>query len=77
MDQGHYGGAARPVRLDDRTTLSIDGALTTDNLAAIADILARELGWDDARKKQEIEAVGIELEKRHNVILQAHPAKRR
>ncbi len=60
-----------------RTTLAIDGALTTGNLAAIASIVARELGWDDARKAREIEAVNIELEKRHNVILQAHPAKRR
>lgn len=60
-----------------RTTLAIDGALTTGNLAAIADILARELGWDDARKAQEIEAVNTELEKRHNVILQRDPAKRR
>ncbi len=60
-----------------RTTLAIDGALTTGNLAAIADVLARELGWDDARKAQEIEAVNTELTKRHNVILQRNPAKRR
>ncbi len=60
-----------------RTTLAIDGALTTGNLVAIADILARELGWDDTRKAREIEAVNVELEKRHNVILQAYPAKRR
>nr|WP_235992632.1 glycerol-3-phosphate dehydrogenase/oxidase [Brucella daejeonensis] len=60
-----------------RTTLAIDGALTNGNLAAIADILARELGWDEGRKAQEIEAVEAELEKRHNMILQAQPAKRR
>lgn len=60
-----------------RTTLAIDGALTIGNLAAIADILARELGWSEVRKAQEIDAVKAELEKRHNVILQARPAKRR
>ncbi|MDH7788573.1 glycerol-3-phosphate dehydrogenase [Ochrobactrum sp. 19YEA23] len=60
-----------------RTTLAIDGALATDNLAAIADILALELGWSDARKAEEIEAVTAELAKRHNVVLAARPAKRR
>jgi len=60
-----------------RTTLAIDGALTADNLAAIADILALELGWDEARKAEEIESVTAELAKRHNVILAARPAKRR
>ncbi|MFK3667869.1 glycerol-3-phosphate dehydrogenase/oxidase [Ochrobactrum teleogrylli] len=60
-----------------RTTLAIDGALTADNLVAIADILALELGWDEARKAEEIEAVTAELAKRHNVILAERPAKRR
>ena len=60
-----------------RTTLAIDGALTTGNLAAIADILAREFSWSDARKAQEIEAVNSELAERHNVVLTARPAKRR
>ncbi|MBV2143056.1 glycerol-3-phosphate dehydrogenase/oxidase [Falsochrobactrum sp. TDYN1] len=60
-----------------RTTLAIDGALSTSNLQAIADIAARELGWSDARKMQEIETVTTELARRHGVILISQPAKRR
>ncbi len=60
-----------------RTTLAIDGALTIANVAAIADILASQLGWDEPRKMVEIETVTQELAVRHNVILGATPAKRR
>lgn len=60
-----------------RMTLAIDGALTTDNLAAIADILAAEFGWSDERKAQEIEVVNAELAKRHGMTLKNQPAKRR
>ncbi len=60
-----------------RTTLAIDGALTVANLTAIADILARELQWSDARKAEEIEAVRAELLKRHGMTLGDKPAKRR
>ncbi|MGU3399736.1 glycerol-3-phosphate dehydrogenase/oxidase [Brucellaceae bacterium D45D] len=60
-----------------RTTMAIDGALTTANLAAIADILAAEFEWDTIRKTQEIESVTAELSKRHGMELSAIPAKRR
>lgn len=60
-----------------RTTLAIDGALSITNLAAIADILAVEFGWDATRKKQEIEDVTAVLFKRHGMELTGVPAKRR
>lgn len=60
-----------------RTTLAIDGALSIANVQAIADIAARELGWSDARKEQEIGVVTAELARRHGVILSDRPAKRR
>lgn len=60
-----------------RTTLAIDGALSSANLVAIADILAVEFGWDAARKAQELELVIAELGKRHGMKLGNTPAKRR
>ncbi len=60
-----------------RTTLAIDGALSNANLAAIADILGVEFGWDAARKAQELELVIAELSKRHGMKLGEQPAKRR
>ncbi|EMG52807.1 FAD dependent oxidoreductase, partial [Ochrobactrum sp. CDB2] len=60
-----------------RTTLAIDGALSNANLAAIADILSVEFGWDAERKAQELELVIAELSKRHGMTLGEQPAKRR
>lgn len=60
-----------------RTTLAIDGALSNANLAAIADILSVEFGWDGVRKAQELELVIAELSKRHGMALGEQPAKRR
>jgi len=60
-----------------RTTLAIDGALSNANLAAIGDILSVEFGWDAERKAREIEAVTVELSKRHGMKLGEFPAKRR
>nr|WP_235889405.1 glycerol-3-phosphate dehydrogenase/oxidase [Brucella gallinifaecis] len=60
-----------------RTTLAIDGALSYANLSAIADIVGLELGWDAARKMQELDAVIAELAKRHGMKITDNPAKRR
>lgn len=52
-----------------RTTLAITGALTPGNLAAIAEIAARALGWDEARREAEIAATRAELNTRHGLDL--------
>ena len=59
------------VRLGDlilrRTTLAITGTIDTGLTEAIASVAGRELGWDEARRRAEIEALIVDLENYHGV----------
>jgi glycerol-3-phosphate dehydrogenase len=59
------------VRLGDlilrRTTLAITGTIDTGLTEAIASVAGRELGWDEARRRAEIEELIVDLENYHGV----------
>ena len=59
------------VRLGDlilrRTTLAITGTIDTGLTEAIASVAGRELGWDEARRRAEIEELVVDLENYHGV----------
>ncbi|MBP7000003.1 MAG: glycerol-3-phosphate dehydrogenase/oxidase [Amaricoccus sp.] len=48
-----------------RATLAVSGRLTARDLAAIAEVAAAALGWDDARREAEIAAVADDLARNH------------
>ncbi len=50
-----------------RTDLAINGAVSTAIIARVADIAADRLGWDTARRTQEIAALTTELDDYHGV----------
>jgi glycerol-3-phosphate dehydrogenase len=59
------------VRLGDlvlrRTTLAITGTIDTGLAEAIASVAGRELGWDEARRRAEIEDLVADLDNYHGV----------
>ncbi len=59
------------VRLGDlilrRTTLAITGTIDAALTEAIASVAGRELGWDEARRRAEIEELVADLENYHGV----------
>jgi glycerol-3-phosphate dehydrogenase len=59
------------TRLDDlvmrRTALAITGTIDTGLIEAIATVAAGELGWSDARRRAEVDALVADLEKYHGV----------
>ncbi|TPW73503.1 glycerol-3-phosphate dehydrogenase/oxidase [Schumannella sp. 10F1B-5-1] len=69
----HLVRAEQVVHLDDlllrRTSLAFVGGLSRELLDEIATIAAAELGWDDARRTAEIEAVVALLRDAHGVEL--------
>ena len=59
-----------------RTTLAVTGTLAAADLDAIAEIAARALGWDDARRTAEVAAVAGALTRRNRLRLDRNdPAK--
>jgi glycerol-3-phosphate dehydrogenase len=57
-----------------RTQLAITGQLSLRGLEQIADIAAAAMGWDAARKADELERCGRLLTERHHVVLKRHGA---
>lgn len=59
------------TRLDDlilrRTAVAITGTVDTGLIEAVATVAAGELGWSDARRRAEIDAVVADLENYHGV----------
>jgi glycerol-3-phosphate dehydrogenase len=50
-----------------RTALAVTGSLTARDLAAVAQVAARALGWDEARRRAEVEAVRARLGHAHRM----------
>ncbi|MGR4868789.1 glycerol-3-phosphate dehydrogenase/oxidase [Variovorax sp. LARHSF232] len=57
-----------------RTLLAIRGEVTDAALAELADVAAEALGWDAARRQQELHDCAALLRERHGVRLAATPA---
>ena len=53
-----------------RTSIAFTGTLSTALLDELADLAGDELGWDDARRGEEIAATRALLAERHGVHLQ-------
>ena len=52
-----------------RTSLTVTGSLTLRDLDAVAEVAAVALGWDEARRSSEVEAVRARLEGAHRMRL--------
>lgn len=52
-----------------RTSLAVTGLLTARDLDAVAEVAAAALGWDEARRRAEVEAVRARLEGAHRMRL--------
>ena len=52
-----------------RSLIAVNGSLTERNLADIARVCGRELGWDEAGIKAEVTRTKNELEQRHRVLV--------
>ena len=52
-----------------RTSIAFTGAVTAPLLDELAELVGDELGWDDARRREEVAATRSELDARHGVRL--------
>ena len=52
-----------------RTSLAFSGELSDERVREIADVMAAELGWNSARREQEIDRAWSILRERHGVDL--------